>query len=96
MSTTIAGNLVNNAQPCSIEGQAILTPDCMVTLDADMRAYLEYEADRRKTDVWTVYLEEMAAERSIRAKALNSEKLKVLARDSKPDPRHLIAGDDPF
>jgi hypothetical protein len=96
MSTTIADKLVNNARWCFSERQAIITSGCMITLDADMRAYLEYEADRRRTDIWTIYLEEVAAEKRARAKALSREELKNIARDCTPDPRHLVVDDDPF
>ncbi len=39
----------------------MLTCDQMVKLSADMRAYLEYESERRRVDIATVYQEEMAA-----------------------------------
>ena len=39
----------------------MLTSHQMVTLSADMRAYLEYEAERRRVDIAVVYEEEVGA-----------------------------------
>jgi hypothetical protein len=88
MSTTITDTLVRAADLCSIERQAMITYDCMITLSADMQAYLEYEASRRGADIATVYVEELAAERRLREKALKIEsKLNSLATTRQPDPR---------
>lgn len=94
----IAYSLVAEATLCAIERDAMLKPDQMVTLNLsdDMRAYLKYEAERRRMDIWTVYEEEMAAEKRARAKALSREELKSIARNCTPDPRHLVVDDDPF
>lgn len=93
MSTTIADKLVKHAQWCSVERQAILTSDCMITLDAAMREYLEYEADRRKTDIWTIYLEEMAADKRNRTRVTDAATLERVVQNSNPDPRRLAEDD---
>jgi hypothetical protein len=97
MNTATAGLLSVQAQCLSLERQTVLTsPDGVIPLSSEMLAYLTYEADRQGTDVGTIYQEEIAAERRIRAKALSREELRIIERDGKPDPRHLVADDDSF
>ena len=86
-------SLLTQATYCAIERDAMLTSNQMVTLSADMRAYLEYEAARRGVDIATVYEEESAAEKRARASALSREELEVLARESKP-ASWLLQGDE--
>jgi len=60
----------------------------LIQLSAEMREYLEYEATRRGTDVWTIYQEELAAERRVQQKVQSIEsKLSSLATTRQPDPR---------
>lgn len=68
----------------------------MADIDADEREYLEYEAACRGTDVATIYMEELAAEQRVLQKTLSREELQALARDCKPDERHLGVDDNPF
>ena len=71
----------------------MLTSDKMVTLSADMRAYLEYEAKRRGIDIAVVYEEEIANRKLFNQEPFSINELKALATGSRPDPR-LLEGDE--
>ena len=68
----------------------------MAELSAEEYAYLEYEAARRDTDVATIYMEELEAEKRICQKILSREELKDLVQNCKPDERYFGADDNPF
>ena len=70
--------------------------NCAIPVSADMMEYLKYESDRRHIAIEEVYREEMAAEQRACAKLPSREELKILARNSNPDPRYLCPDDDPF
>ena len=60
----------------------MLTPDA--TLTADICDYLEYEAMRRGTDIWTFYQEEMEAKAELaRITPTNVELLRMA--DASPE-----------
>jgi hypothetical protein len=73
----------------------MLTSDKMVALSADMRAYLEYEANRRGIDIELVYNEEKNAQKALDARPFTTEELRTLAAASTPDPR-VLEGDEDY
>jgi hypothetical protein len=79
-----------------VKAEPMLTSGPVAPLSADMCEYLAYEANRRGVEIAIVYAEELAAEERARQKALSREELKSIARNCAPDPRHLVADDDPF
>ena len=71
---------------CPVEGKAMLVGDQPILLDAEMRAYLVEEAQRRGVDILTVYEEEMAAKAELARVTPRNADLLLLA-DRFPAPQ---------
>lgn len=79
-------SFITEATCCALQRDAMLTRDQMITLDADLRAYIEEEASRRGVDIMTVYEEEMAARARLAQRTPRNADLLLLA-DRFPAPQ---------